>query len=552
MSSATPLSEQPPLLRLVDAVLEEQSALTAVERFSLDHDAASGPALAPVYESLLPARSPQPGEQYAFRVDLGACTGCKACVTACHSLNGLDEGETWRHVGLLVTEDPEDAAQQTVTGACHHCADPGCMKGCPVQAYEKDETTGIVRHLDDQCIGCKYCTLTCPYDVPQYNDRMGIVRKCDMCSGRLEQGEAPACVQGCPNGAISIELVPVVAGGTAPNELLPVAPLSLANANTTRPTTRYSHEAPELRSARWQPADREAISPAAAHWPLALLLVCTQLSVGLLTVALGLFVLDPEGTPLATASIAALVFAGLGQAAAIAHLGRPQYAFRAVLGWKTSWMSREILALGGYLSLLAVAVGAHLVLQFELPGAGFVSGALSALLFIAACVAGWVGIFTSVMIYVATARPAWRFARTGIRFFGSALVLGGLAAAALGAVVSPGGGGATLLIVSGGVALLTGIGLYQERVLRERDARSADAALVRRARIELERFPDRVRGRTAAGVVALVALALAVLSSGNVMAGLFAVAAVGAGLVSVLAERNLFFVAEASRGMPGA
>ena len=81
------------------------------------------------------------------------------------------------------------------------------MKGCPVNAYEKDPVTGIVRHLDDQCIGCQYCTLTCPYEVPQFSKRRGIVRKCDMCSDRLAEGEAPACVQACPNEAISITIV---------------------------------------------------------------------------------------------------------------------------------------------------------------------------------------------------------------------------------------------------------------------------------------------------------------------------------------------------------
>src|SRR6185436_14133059 len=99
--------------------------------------------------------------------------------------------------------------RQTVTSACHHCVDPACLNGCPANAYEKDPVTGVVSHLDDQCIGCSYCTLTCPYEIPVFNDRLGIVRKCDMCTGRLEAGEAPACVQGCPNSAIAIRVVPV-------------------------------------------------------------------------------------------------------------------------------------------------------------------------------------------------------------------------------------------------------------------------------------------------------------------------------------------------------
>src|SRR4030095_7765056 len=145
--------------------------------------------------------------QYAFEVDLDQCSGCKACVTACHSLNGLDDDETWRSVGRLTSTDWRSPLHQVVTTACHHCVDPGCLNGCPVLAYDKDPVTGIVRHLDDQCIGCQYCVMKCPYDVPQYSRTRGIVRKCDMCSSRLAVGEAPACVQACPNEAISITVV---------------------------------------------------------------------------------------------------------------------------------------------------------------------------------------------------------------------------------------------------------------------------------------------------------------------------------------------------------
>ena len=48
----------------------------------------------------------------------------------------------------------------------------------------------VVRHLDDQGIGCSYCIMKCPYDVPKFSERLGIVRKCDMCANRLAAGEA--------------------------------------------------------------------------------------------------------------------------------------------------------------------------------------------------------------------------------------------------------------------------------------------------------------------------------------------------------------------------
>jgi Fe-S-cluster-containing dehydrogenase component len=192
---------------LIDSLLDEQRRLTAVERFAQRHERHELPAQEKFYRDLIPLNAPRPGEQYAFAVNLDTCTGCKACVSACHSMNGLDDDEVWRGVGLLLGGTRREPWQQTVTTACHHCEDPACANGCPVLAYEKDEATGIVRHLDDQCIGCQYCVLKCPYDVPKYSEKRGIVRKCDMCQGRLAAGEAPACVQACPNEAIRIEVV---------------------------------------------------------------------------------------------------------------------------------------------------------------------------------------------------------------------------------------------------------------------------------------------------------------------------------------------------------
>src|SRR3954469_1097237 len=227
---------------LIDLLLAEQRDLTAVERFAQTHATHRAVPEGPRYRELMPLTRPASGEQYAFVVDLDRCSGCKACVSACHSLNGLEENEMWRSVGLIVGERTTPAGttaayQQTITTACHHCVEPACAEGCPVLAYDKDPVTGIVRHLDDQCIGCSYCILKCPYDVPKYSAKRGIVRKCDMCHGRLEAGEAPACVQACPNEAIKITLVETTHLSTrlATSVWLPDAPAS----NYTLPTTRY-------------------------------------------------------------------------------------------------------------------------------------------------------------------------------------------------------------------------------------------------------------------------------------------------------------------------
>lgn len=227
---------------LIDELLEEQRKLTAVEKFSQRHSRQQIPLQEKYYRDLIPLTAPQPGEQYAFEVDLDACSGCKACVTACHSLNGLDPQETWRDVGILIGGTRSRPVQKTVTTACHHCVDPGCLNGCPVLAYEKDVHTGIVRHFDDQCIGCQYCVMMCPYDVPKYSKERGIIRKCDMCYSRLSVGEAPACVQACPSRAITIRIVNKAEAVqlASAREFLPDSP----DPDCTKPTTLYKSAQP--------------------------------------------------------------------------------------------------------------------------------------------------------------------------------------------------------------------------------------------------------------------------------------------------------------------
>ena len=349
MSTTLPVVNRQP--ELIEQLLDEQQQLSAVEQFSQWHsENEPGPAQEKYYQRLLPASPPGENEQFAFEVDLNACSGCKACVVACHTMNGLEEDESWRRVGTLIVGDTQEAtspAIQHVTTACHHCEDPGCLNGCPVKAYDKDPTTGIVRHLDDQCIGCKYCTMMCPYEVPQYSERLGIVRKCDMCHQRLSVGEAPACVQSCPNEAIRIITVPSGSTMDAEDALVPSAPSS----SITVPTTRYSRDTP-LRSEHTWPQDHNVDEVAESHWPLALMLVATQVSVGLLaaeslvSIPLGLAGRPLENTVTLACAVAAFLIGNVGLAIAPLHLGQPLRMWRVFLGLGTSWLSREAVLLG--------------------------------------------------------------------------------------------------------------------------------------------------------------------------------------------------------------
>ena len=408
-------------VNLIDELLAEQQRLTPVERFAQKHERADFPAQARYYRDLIPSSKPGRGQQYAFAVDLDVCTGCKACVSACHSLNGLEEHETWRDVGLITGTEAEKPYLQTVTTACHHCLEPACLEGCPVLAYDKNPETGIVRHLDDQCIGCHYCTMKCPYDVPKYSHRLGIVRKCDMCTDRLAVGEAPACVEACPHEAITIRLVDVAevsAAGQPGSRIVPGA----FDSNYTKPTTQYFSK--KRIPGNSEPADAHALRLEHAHWPLIIMLLLSQMAAGIFLVLAAMGAAGSEAFRVYAAPLATLGFLALnaGLAASVFHLGRPLGAWRFFLGLRTSWMSREILAFG----LFAGAAFVAIALCWVLPGSPFELAGLTG-----AAATGLLAVFTSVMIYADTRRAFWALPLTATRFYGTTILLGVTAAATL-------------------------------------------------------------------------------------------------------------------------
>ncbi len=488
---------------LVDELLADQQNLTAVERFAQRHENATEPIQAKQYRELIPLSTPGVGEQYAFQVDLDACSGCKACVSACHSLNGLDDEESWRDVGTLYGRADGEATQQTVTTACHHCADPACAEGCPTLAYEKDAETGIVRHLDDQCMGCRYCELKCPYEVPKFNVKLGIVRKCDMCHGRLAEGEAPACVQACPNEAIKIQIVKVeevIASSTGGVTLLP----GTVTSDYTKPTTQFLNLNKSVEPA---PADAESLQSAHGHFPLVAMLVLTQAGAGIAFVDWLQRLLNVETGIVQLAIGLGLAFAGLG--ASVLHLGRPTQAWRAFLGWRKSWLSREIIVFGAWSGAYALFFASVL---FSAPNwIVLLSGSGAALL-------GLAGVFTSVMVYADTRRPFWRLKPTLLRFYATALGMG------LALSVAP--------VLAAVPILLTMI--FDGRVLQGKIDAYRKSGLLMSGPLKRTLIV-----RTIAGTSALLASVMFPLVSG----GLF--------LISEIAGRSIFFRAVDEPKMPG-
>jgi Fe-S-cluster-containing dehydrogenase component/DMSO reductase anchor subunit len=534
---------------LVERLLREQQtlpAVTAVERISRRLSDDSPPAQARYYQSLIPLTAPAPGQQLAFEVDLDACTGCKACVAACHHLNGLDEGEVWRTVGLLHGGSAEAPVQQTVTTACHHCVEPACMAGCPVKAYEKDPVTGVVRHLDDQCIGCQYCTFMCPYDAPKYNPRLGIVRKCDLCADRLAVGEAPACVQGCPNQAIRVTIVDKAQAIVASEAgaFLPGTPAP----EQTVPTTLYQSKRVAPRNLL--PADFYSVSPQHAHPPLVVMLVLTQLAAGAFAFNLMSHRLVDGAEGAATALPQALFALALGfgaLGASLLHLGRPQYAFRAVLGLRTSWLSREALAFGLFAGAGAAYATTLFAERLSPSTLRTLAIGLRTPLEWTAAVLGLLGVFSSVMVYAATGRPHWRGSLTGFRFFATTVLLGAAAVHAVSSfaasATTTGGKGGRLLEV---VVVVSIIKLLSEAAAL-RHVRARQHSAMKRVAVLLVRDLSRLTvARFVCGVLGGIVLPLVTSSAAAAVPSALLLLA-GEGL-----ERYLFFKAAPASRMPGA
>ncbi len=547
MTITTPADE---LRTPIDDYLARQHDATAVDRFSQHHDSQRSDGSGRFgdeqwYADRVPLSAPGAGEQYAFRVDLDRCSGCKACVAACHSLNGLDEGESWRDVGQLVGGDPASPRTQSVPTGCHHCVDPACLSGCPTNAYEKDPFTGIVKHLDDQCIGCGYCELTCPYEVPELNARLGVVRKCDMCADRLAEGEAPACVQACPTQAISITIVDQAktVAATRTGSLVPGAPAS----STTSPTTQYVSRrglGADLRA-----ADHHAVHVSHSHPPLALMLVLTQLSVGaFVATALGDWLV--AGDLPAVAAIGAAAAGILALAASVLHLGRPLVAWRAVLGVGHSWLSREIVAFGVY-APLAVGYAAASTVSAD--------DGIRAALAVSGSIAGLAGVGCSILIYVATGRTWWRPGFTATKFLLSGAVTGPLLLLSLLLAARAVRGADVDLPLSRALASATVVAtiakLVSEAYLLCPRQSGTDDDLARTA--TLLRGPLRVPTiwRFVLGALGGVGGPMVVaISAGSVDAGPIAGLAVAATLVAAggeLLERRQFFAASVAPRMPG-
>ena len=165
--------------------------------------------------------------RYGMAIDLSRCIGCNTCAVACKVSNNLPK-DVWWNVVHTEGRDFADTSKGTYGGEmqlswlpvnCMHCENAVCEEVCPTGATVKRDD-GIVTVDEETCIGCKSCMEACPYDVrrlienePEYylelpigdpaakSHKGGTVEKCDFCSGRIDRGEKPACMELCPGRA---------------------------------------------------------------------------------------------------------------------------------------------------------------------------------------------------------------------------------------------------------------------------------------------------------------------------------------------------------------
>jgi len=153
-------------------------------------------------------------DTYAVLHDLTYCVGCRSCEAACAEQNGLPEPEdddrildsmvrkTSETQFTVVNRFDTSVGDVYVKRQCMHCNTPACSSACLTKAMLKTKE-GPVIWREDKCMGCRYCMVSCPFDMPkyEYHSAMPKVQKCRMCWERLQAGKVPACVEECPEEA---------------------------------------------------------------------------------------------------------------------------------------------------------------------------------------------------------------------------------------------------------------------------------------------------------------------------------------------------------------
>jgi len=287
--------------------------------------------------------------QKSFVLDLNKCTGCGACQLACSIENELEPQISWRHISTFNENHYPTIPTYHLSFACNHCVDPPCLRYCPANAFSKNVETGAVTIDSQKCIGCKYCSWICPYDAPQFNYASGLMEKCTFCEHRLKEGMEPACVALCPAAALHFD-------DYKENSIDSISGFTKTK---IQPAIQFLQgqdieKIPEFTGNDFDKSDITIDSIGSfetkvnlkTEWSLVIFTILSAIIVGWFTSAV---IFRKEITP--------LVFFSLGISGmlfSIFHLGKKNRAYQAILNWKHSWLSREIIFLTIFLIFSAI------------------------------------------------------------------------------------------------------------------------------------------------------------------------------------------------------
>jgi formate dehydrogenase iron-sulfur subunit len=159
-------------------------------------------------------------ESMAVLHDITRCIGCRKCEEACNIVNDLPKPDkpfddltvlehkrrTTARIHTVVNQYPVGTTGRPAFAKtqCNHCLEPACASACFVKAFIKNPD-GSVTYNADLCVGCRYCMIACPFEIPTYEYDEPLtprVMKCTLCHPRIQEGRLPGCVEVCPTAAL--------------------------------------------------------------------------------------------------------------------------------------------------------------------------------------------------------------------------------------------------------------------------------------------------------------------------------------------------------------